>query len=82
MTKSLFLRLLKYVYSYTRKPTTNNIIIMYSFLLYVLRYHISHDYTSFLHLLQLSKKKTLGEVMQDSIVIGEDTENNFRGSAG
>lgn len=81
MTKTLFLRFLKYVYSYTRRPTTNYIIIKYSFLLCVLCYHISHDYTSFLHLLQL-RNKTLGEVMQDSIVIGEDTENNFRGSAG
>lgn len=81
MTKTLFFRLLKYVYSYTRRPTTNYIIINCSFLLCVLCYHIFHDCTSFLHSLQLSKK-TLGEVMQDSIVIGEDTENNFRGSAG
>lgn len=81
MTKTLFLRLLKYVYSYIRRPTTNNIIIKYIFLLYVQCYHISDDYTSLLHSLQLSKK-TLGEVMQDSIVIGEDTENNFGGSAG
>lgn len=81
MTKTLFLCLLRYGYSYTRRPTTNYIIIKYSFLLCVPCYHIYHDYTSVLHLLQLSKK-TLGEVMQDSIVIGEDTENNFRGSAG
>lgn len=58
MTKTLFLRLLKYVYLYIRRPTTNNIIIKYSFILYVLCYHISHDYTSFLHLLQLSKKNS------------------------